>query len=860
VTTHRGLRIREPMLLVAGLGVVFAFAPRLARADLQPGACGLTSIDASSAVVIKSCLVPGFDRAVDVAIDGNTMYVARGWDSAYPEDQQLVRAYNISNVESPTLLTSLWGDQSDVYAVAAGGVSAGNGMVFAANDCEAACSQNVRVTAYNQCDAWSEDLLLNQHTLNDRGMHTVFYDGSGGYLYGANNRQTDDDFYVPFWAIQSCPVADVFSNGAIAVDLEAGQSHIHEVAGANGRLAVAAWTDTVLFDVSDGPQNAGSPIARTTAGTAMHSAWPFASNKVLVTEERSGGRLLAFFHESQNPTLVPKGAHKIPSTKTCSYHEVEYVDTQAYASAYQAGLRAWRWIPDDGDLALSAYFDTSNASAPTSCGTDPSAWVGAWGVTFGPKVNQRRIVAISNVPSGGFDQRVFLLSVYAPDPGCTDISCTEATPIPAGNAPYQDALLAFGSDDGTTQTGKLVRYPGSASGPGTPVTILQGGLTAGHDYGDEIAVGDFDGDGLKDVAVGAPGQSVGGVDAGVVYVYRRSSAGSYTLLQTLSQAGLGVNASGERFGSALAAGDFNYDGIDDLAVGAPAATEASGKAAGAVFLFRGTASGLQPSTTLTHTSNAREGDRYGHALAAGDFNGDGPDDLAIGAPQGRTSATGPHAGFFDVYKGVAGGIPTFAKRMTQRGLDTDETEDRLGFALAAGDWNNDGRDDLVVGAPGEHIGDVSSGRVYAYLGSFTSTLVTWHALDQSVLDVNEEEDMFGRRLAAGDFNGDGHDDVAISAPGEHPGNAPRAGRVYVYRGTTSSLQPQTRVDQAVLQTHDDLDGFGERLAAGDLNGDGKAELLVSAPGLFGQAEVTNPLYLYGGTAAGPTNWQTMAIP
>jgi hypothetical protein len=194
--------------------------------------------------------------------------------------------------------------------------------------------------------------------------------------------------------------------------------------------------------------------------------------------------------------------------------------------------------------------------------------------------------------------------------------------------------------------------------------------------------------------------------------------------------------------------------------------------------------------------------------------------------------------------------------LTQTGLDTNEVEDRFGFALASGDFNDDGRADLAVAAPGEHVDGISSGYVYVFLGSSTSTLVASHGLDQDGLDTNEEEDTFGRRLEVGDFNDDGYADLAVAASGEMPGSNPRAGRVYVFKGTSTVLQGQTGVDQGSLDTHDDLDGFGERLAAGDWDEDGKTDLLVVAPGLFHGA-ASEPLFMYNGTTSGPTAWQTL---
>ena len=854
------------ILLVCAVSLFMSASPGIVRADETPASCGLTDIDSYSGVIIESCVDPQFPP-IDVWIDGNRMYVARAADHDNP-DSQRVRVYDISNVENPVHLDYLDGSQSSVEAVGSVGVGGGNGVAFAANDCDGGCpGPTINATAFESCDGWDSVTLTPGAGWNDevadQGIHTLFYDTTTGFLFAANNSMSSAGHSVPFWDIPSCPVTASAGIDTISVPfLDNGASHIHEVAVANERLAVSAWTDLVVFDMSgfDGDPDDVDVLAHAEDGQAYHSAWPFESNKYIATEERDGGRFRAYYYLNA-VDLVPKGSHQIPGTKTRSYHEVVYAGSSAYASAYQAGLRTWYWDDDEGDLLFGPHFDTSNAEGAQGNAGEPWTWVGALGISAGASQSGRRIVAISNLRDGGSsaDQRVFLLSVHTPDSnGCTGITCTATAPTPGGNAPTPDLLVARSTDNGVTQSGKLIRYPTSGSGLGTPSVLTQSGLTAGHDYGYSIATGDFNRDGLIDVAVGAAGQTVGSVKSGRVYVYKRTATG-FVLLQTIDQTGLGSNAAGERFGASLAAGDFDHDGDDDLVVGAPAANEVSGQKAGAVFLYRASTSGLATWSVIANTTNVREGDRYGASVVSGDFNGDGTKDFVVAAPQGRVSSASPHSGVIHIYRGVSGALPTFHSRKGQAGLDTDELPDRFGSGLAVGDWNNDNRDDLVVGAPGEHVGDISSGKLYAFLGSNASMLVAWRAVDQTGLDTNEEPDMFARRLTAGDFNADGYDDVAVGAPGEFPGTAPRAGRVYVFRGATTGLLTQVQLDQAGLQTNDDLDGFGERLGAGDWNNDGKLDLIVVAPGMP-NGSATNPLFLYKGSASGPIAWQTLTLP
>ena len=249
-------------------------------------------------------------------------------------------------------------------------------------------------------------------------------------------------------------------------------------------------------------------------------------------------------------------------------------------------------------------------------------------------------------------------------------------------------------------------------------------------FGRVVASGDFNGDGLTDLAVGAPKEDVGIIaNSGAVFIYRGTEFG-LAPWKVLTQKGLGSNEIGDQFGFSLAAGDFNGDGKDDLAVGAPYEKPGTKPKSGWVFVFKGTTQGPKPWKAFGQKGigSDEKDDRFGFSLAAGDFNGDGKDDLAVGAPFEKPGKKGKRSGWVYVFKGGSQGPKPWSS-FGQKGLGKNEKGDQFGRSLAAGDFNGDGRADLVVGAPGEKPGkDPKSGYVYAFKG--LKKLTRWHGITQ----------------------------------------------------------------------------------------------------------------------------------
>lgn len=314
----------------------------------------------------------------------------------------------------------------------------------------------------------------------------------------------------------------------------------------------------------------------------------------------------------------------------------------------------------------------------------------------------------------------------------------------------------------------------------------------------------------------------------------------------------------DRFGAALAVGDFDNDGFDDLAVGAPG----EDNRAGAVFLFRGSETGLHGWKRIRQSDiqvtddyfgnyglGSEAGDEFGASLTVGDFDNDGFDDLVIGSPGEKLSSesacSGGKCGYVVILPGSSEGPSLNGQGLSQRGLGANETGDKFGYALAAGDLDGDQLDDLVVGVPEEVYYGKRSGVAMVFSGS-TSTLGLYVEptvlLRQTSPYKNETGDRFGTAIAIGNLRGNTTtQEIAIGAPGENNGQ----GYVFVAEYGQGSWS----VTYGVNNFDDNgFTNFGASLAAGDVVSNGYDDLIVGAPA---ENQFAGAVLIFKGSTNGP---------
>lgn len=325
-----------------------------------------------------------------------------------------------------------------------------------------------------------------------------------------------------------------------------------------------------------------------------------------------------------------------------------------------------------------------------------------------------------------------------------------------------------------------------------PVVIQYTGTGTDH-LGAAVAFGDVNGDGTPDILVGADA-------GGYVDVYNGADPASRLYHLT-------GRAAGDAFGSSIATGDLTGDGKDDVVVGAYSWDGPAGTDVGYVRAFDGT-TGAQ----LFDLEGTRKTDTFGASVALADINRDGKAELLVGAPFAELRGINGNTGYVRLFDG--------ASRAQLFEWDGPGHFDEMGRSVAFGDVNGDGTKDIILGA-GSGNGADYGGFVWVQDGTSFGTRL--YSFTDGRSHVKPEQN-FGFATACADVNGDGKADIIAGAYRGQigPGRTdPTAGYIRVYSGADGSLIYQVNGTTAGEQ-------FGRAVAAADLTGDGKADVIGGA--------------------------------
>ncbi len=384
------------------------------------------------------------------------------------------------------------------------------------------------------------------------------------------------------------------------------------------------------------------------------------------------------------------------------------------------------------------------------------------------------------------------------------------------------------SDGPTGRPGRVHVYLGAARSAPLLHRVLIGPRN-GDDFGDQVAsAGDVNGDGYADLIVGAQWDPS---TWGFFRIYLGGPAGISQTPQREVVAGRDMTFIGR---SVASAGDVNGDGYGDVVVGSFGHARDPGRGPGAAFVYLGSASGIAATAAVT-LDDPHYASEFGSSVAgAEDLNADGYSDVIVGAP-GDLPSTTSIAGSVSVYLGSATGLSSLAHRVI--GSPTPSPTDHFGRLVAgAGDLDGDGYSDFAVGNQSPYLHGGYTGGVYVFRGGAAGVSTT----PAAVFTSGARDGAVGWSVAgAGDLNGDGYGDLVM---GREP-SASSSDAVTVHLGGAALVS----VTPSLTLSVDDADWFGFSVAgAGDLDGDGLADLLVSSPRTRG---ARGAVYVFTGSAS-----------
>ncbi len=381
---------------------------------------------------------------------------------------------------------------------------------------------------------------------------------------------------------------------------------------------------------------------------------------------------------------------------------------------------------------------------------------------------------------------------------------------------------------------------------------FSGTLVDSDEFGSEVsAIGDVDGDGITDLAVGAPHDDDGGSNRGAVWILFLDTNGTVKSEQKISDTQGGFSASmnnGDDFGMGVTAiGDFDGDGVPDIAVGAQGDND-GGNSRGCVYLLflnsNGTVKSYQKisDTQGSFGGSLDDYDHFGCDLASlGDLDGDGVTDIVVGAWGDDDGVTGEGAVYL-ILLNSSGTVKSEHKISKTQGNfgGTLDMMDQMGSSVTCiGDLDGNGVVDIVAGAPGDDDGGTSRGALWVLFlkkQGPTYKVDSYQKISSTqggFTGVIDNSDLFGISVASlGDLNGDSIPDIVVGAYTDDDGGSGRGAVWNLFlnsNGTVDSYQKVSDIEGGFTGTLDNGDLFGISVdSIGDLDNDGINDIAVGA--------------------------------